>query len=187
MAINRNSENPTSALKASGATGGDTLTEQLSSLAAQLEQLNATNTVLTQQALAYASPASAASSGGNSVLDTVESIIGGGLGLSSLASSLFGLFGGGNDAPPPITPFVAPLPIQANAGFSNANGGGPSGADVGQGNAPRAIPDSSQPTITVQVQAMDSRSFLDHSQEIALAVRQAMLESTVLNDVIRSV
>jgi hypothetical protein len=34
---------------------------------------------------------------------------------------------------------------------------------------------------------MDSQSFLDHSQDIALAVRQAMLETTVLNDVIREV
>jgi hypothetical protein len=32
---------------------------------------------------------------------------------------------------------------------------------------------------------MDSRSFLDHSNEIALAVRHAMLESDVLNDVVR--
>jgi hypothetical protein len=32
---------------------------------------------------------------------------------------------------------------------------------------------------------MDSRSFFDHSNDIALAVRQAMLESSVLNDVVR--
>ena len=38
--------------------------------------------------------------------------------------------------------------------------------------------------ITVQVQAMDSRSFLDHSEEIAQAVRQAMLNSHGINDVI---
>jgi len=35
------------------------------------------------------------------------------------------------------------------------------------------------------VQAMDSKSFLDHSADIAMAVRQAMLESSVLNDVVR--
>ena len=44
---------------------------------------------------------------------------------------------------------------------------------------------SNSTQITVQVQAMDSQSFLDHSNDIALAVRQAMLESSVLNDVIR--
>ncbi len=38
--------------------------------------------------------------------------------------------------------------------------------------------------VNVQVQAMDSRSFLDHSQEIARAVREAMLNSHALNDVV---
>ena len=38
--------------------------------------------------------------------------------------------------------------------------------------------------VTVQVQAMDSRSFLDHSEEIARAVRQAMLNSHGINDVV---
>lgn len=43
---------------------------------------------------------------------------------------------------------------------------------------------SSGPQITVQVQALDSRSFLDHSEEIARAVREAMLNSHGLNDVV---
>jgi hypothetical protein len=38
--------------------------------------------------------------------------------------------------------------------------------------------------ILVQVQAMDSQSFMDHSHEIAQAVRQAMLNMNSLNDVI---
>jgi hypothetical protein len=47
-------------------------------------------------------------------------------------------------------------------------------------------PNSSQhgQSILVQVQAMDSQSFMDHSQEIAQAVRQAMLNLNSLNDVI---
>ena len=58
------------------------------------------------------------------------------------------------------------------------------------GGLPRPQPAASASTptqITVQVQAMDSQSFLDHSNDIAQAVRQAMLESTTLNDVIREV
>jgi hypothetical protein len=43
---------------------------------------------------------------------------------------------------------------------------------------------SMAPQITVQVQAMDSRSFLDHSEDIARAVREAMLNSHGINDVI---
>ncbi len=48
----------------------------------------------------------------------------------------------------------------------------------------RGSADYAAPQITVQVQAMDSRSFLDHSEEIARAVRQAMLNSNGINDVI---
>ncbi len=40
------------------------------------------------------------------------------------------------------------------------------------------------PTITVQVQALDSRSFLEHSDEIARAVREALLNSHSLGDVL---
>ena len=38
--------------------------------------------------------------------------------------------------------------------------------------------------ITVQVNAIDSRGFLDHSEDIARAVRDAMLHSHSLNDVV---
>jgi hypothetical protein len=34
------------------------------------------------------------------------------------------------------------------------------------------------------VNAMDSQSFLDHSDDIAMAVKQAILNSSSLNDVI---
>jgi hypothetical protein len=47
--------------------------------------------------------------------------------------------------------------------------------DVASGQAPQ---------ITVNVHAMDSRSFLDHSNEIALAVRDAMLNLNAINDVV---
>lgn len=41
--------------------------------------------------------------------------------------------------------------------------------------------------VTIQVQAMDSRSFLDHSAEIAQAVREAMLNMHALNDVVNDI
>jgi hypothetical protein len=59
--------------------------------------------------------------------------------------------------------------IRAYNGSSNAAGG--SG-----GTTPTPI--------QVNVQAMDARSFLDHSTEIAEAVRQAMLNSSPINDVV---
>jgi hypothetical protein len=50
------------------------------------------------------------------------------------------------------------------------------------GKSPSAQPQGHN--ILVQVQAMDSQSFMDHSEEIAQAVRQAMLNLNSLNDVI---
>jgi hypothetical protein len=55
-----------------------------------------------------------------------------------------------------------------------------------QANAPPARP-SAATQVTVQVQAMDSKSFLDHREEIARAVRQAVLSSHSLNDALRDV
>jgi uncharacterized protein YggE len=42
------------------------------------------------------------------------------------------------------------------------------------------------PQITVNVHAMDSQSFMDRSSDIANAVREAMLNSHSINDVIAS-
>ena len=91
---------------------------------------------------------------------------------------------------------MQPLPIQLDAGFSAAGGGTPFATDSAEGHLPRAMTNtattgatSSQGAsqVTIQVQALDSQSILDRSQDIALAIRQAMLETTVLNDVIRQV
>jgi hypothetical protein len=41
--------------------------------------------------------------------------------------------------------------------------------------------------IHINVQAMDSRSFLDHSDDIARAVREAMLNMHALNDVLNEI
>jgi hypothetical protein len=56
---------------------------------------------------------------------------------------------------------------------SNTSGGSGSGSGS-----------QSAPQITLNVQAMDSQSFLDRSQDIAQAVRQAMLNMHSINDVI---
>jgi hypothetical protein len=185
-------------LRASGLSGGDSLNTHMTSLADQLQLQQTINDALMQQTLAaMVQPASGGSGGGSSggttgdsILGTIGStlggVLGGGLGLAPLASSLAGLFGGGDSSTPAALPtYMAPLPIHLDAGFSEA--GGAFGVDTAQGGVPRAMTNSSSPQITVQVQAMDSQSFLDHSGDIALAVRQAMLQSSVLNDVIREV
>jgi hypothetical protein len=125
-----------------------------------------------------------------SVLSTIgtlaSSLTGGALSLSPILSGLLHLFGGGtSNAPPPLAKFSL-LPSMA---FQAANVTGPqtAGVDFSQGGTPRVIgsasPSASQ-QITIQVQAMDSRSFMDHSQDIATAVREAMLNMHALNDVI---
>jgi len=43
---------------------------------------------------------------------------------------------------------------------------------------------STQAQVTVNVQAMDARSFLDRSGDIAMAVRDAMLNLNSINDVV---
>jgi hypothetical protein len=76
--------------------------------------------------------------------------------------------------------------VNATAGIG-APGGGAFAVNQASGGLPAPVPSATQAQITVQVQAMDSQSFLDHSNDIAQAVRQAMLTSTTLNDVIRAV
>ncbi|PYT18483.1 MAG: hypothetical protein DMG59_04230 [Acidobacteria bacterium] len=116
----------------------------------------------------------------------VEGIFGSGLGLSPLLTGLMALFGGGDESEPPaLVRFALPPAVSVNAGVSGGAPGIAFPVDYGQGSQVRPVAGGAPAQITVQVQAMDSRSFLDHSNEIAMAVRQAMLESSVLNDVIR--
>ena len=171
------------------------LTEQLTTTQ-QLTQLQTVNQTqidtLTANTQAVTQNSSAKGSGGGStagsVGSTIESVLGFGLGLSPLISGLVSLFGGGGSSQAsPLVPYVAPLPVNANAGISGSTSGA-FGVDTADGGVPRPAPAATSSTqITVQVQALDSQSFLDHSNDIAQAVRQAMLTSTTLNDVIREV
>jgi hypothetical protein len=120
---------------------------------------------------------------------TIQSVLGFGLGVSPLITGLLGLFGGGGGSSETAAPtkFVLPPSVSLNAGVSEAAPAQAFGVDYAAGGQPRAAVSPAAPQITVQVQAIDSQSFLDHSNDIAMAVRQAMLESSVLNDVIRDV
>ena len=174
----------------SGATAGTVgLSEEIARLASQLQQLQTASQATTESIQARSRPTASRSSSSGSIGSTLLDVFGAGLGLSPLISAIASLFsGGGDSATPALTRFVLPPSIQANAGVSE-NGGPAFAADHPQGGLPRAAPAGGQMSapaqITVQVQAMDSQSFLDHSGDIARAVRQAMLESSVLNDVVR--
>ncbi len=108
-------------------------------------------------------------------------------GIGAIVSGLSSLFGGGGEAQAAsLTPYVAPAPIRYEATLSAARNAADSGAAAVDrtGSESRA---AVAPTVQVNVQAMDSRSFLDHSDAIASAVRDAMLRSHALNDVVNEI
>jgi len=125
-----------------------------------------------------------------------------GLGTVPLAMALFGLFGGGDDdaQPAPLMKYAMPERREFQAA---ATASGFAEVDYDQAGMPRmyeqrgsepkmatAAPATERgmagglPPITVNVQAMDARSFLDRSSEIAAAVREAMLNLNSINDVV---
>ena len=167
------------------------MTEQMSSLVSQISGLNSTeqaaitaiqgNTqAVTQNTSSKSSGSSVASQAGG----IAESLFGGALSLSPILSGIMSLFSGGSNAPStPMTPFMLPAPVQYQAGLTGSSSGPVAPVSDGAGGQPRAQT-TQAPQVTVQVNAMDSQSFLDHSDDIANAVRTALLNSNALGDVI---
>src|ERR1700679_173277 len=101
--------------------GSSVVTDQLSTIATQLQELQSINQAQMTSAEAAVTPsstpsgASTAASIGSSLLD----FLGLGAGLGSLISGLTGLFGGGGSSQTTaVTPYIQPLPINLQAGFS---------------------------------------------------------------------
>jgi hypothetical protein len=156
----------------------DALGQAAESIDAQTQATSA-NT----DALGLNSQTKSSSSGGevSDVLSTASGLLGGGLSLMPLVSLFSSLFGGGqSQQPSPLAPYSLPPSLNLESTTNNqdvvwGDNGLPRAADGGS---------SGMQQITVQVQAMDSQSFLDHSDDIAQAVRQAMLNMSSLNDVV---
>ncbi len=117
--------------------------------------------------------------GGGSVLG---SVLKSGLGLVPLGLKIAGLFGGRDETPPAPVPFSLPPSLAVEAANTGGVLAGFPAVVRDQQGGPRAV--AFQPQITVNVNAMDSRSFLDHSDQIAQAVREAMLHMHPVNDLI---
>lgn len=122
--------------------------------------------------------------------------------------------GSSNQEVEPLTPATRPTPMNLEAGlfsnrvptafdfdqFGKPRGIGPAGLDLASLSAAqqRFSPDvsapytdalnrptgSAQTNVTIQIQALDSRSILDRSDDIARALREAVLHSHSVNDVI---
>jgi len=154
------------------------------------------------------SSSSSASQNGDSggALSTVWDVFKSGLGVSPLVQGILGLFGGGDSqAPAPLVRYALPPAIDFQTADVN---GGIVSMDYDQAGAPRAYSSTAAtgtaapgvaaaqgiggggssampaPQITVNVQAMDARSLMDRSNDIAMAVRDAMLNMNAINDVV---
>jgi hypothetical protein len=180
-----------------GAGGNRSLIESLSQMTRQLEHLKAANQSQSENLEANTqatleNSVALASGAGRSAAETVgkaaESFFGKGLILSPLVSGLIKLFGGQRSEPvPTLERYTAPPSIGLEAGLSEYPQPALQTIRYGQDGLPETIPAASAsqlPPITVQVQAIDSRSFLDHSEAIARAVKDAILNSHSLNDVV---
>ncbi len=149
--------------------------QQLTGVSAdQLLGLRANTDALTQNTAGMASR-----------VEKATQSLGGGMFLSPLLGGILRLFGGGKApaSPPPLRPYERAEPVRLDLGMGSAAAAGTAPATAEeQTMRTRSAAPAAQP-VTVNVQAFDSRSFLDHSEEIALALRRAMLSSQAVRDV----
>jgi hypothetical protein len=138
-------------------------------------------------------------------------LLGGLFGSIPLLSGLASLFGGGSDQPAPLVQYQAPdsqnfeealsggvigdavygatgqprsssITEQALQGLQGSQSA--AGAPTGSSNSSQSPSSQSSQQVTVQVNAMDSQSFMDRAGDIASAVRSAMLNMHSINDVV---
>jgi len=180
-----------------GSSGG--LIEQMTE---SMGTIPYTPQTLTTSGQVAGNTSSSGGGGGTSALSIASTVLESGLGVVPLIGGLIGLFdGGGSSTPQPLTRYAMPDPIsfqgaETSSGIeaaSTALTGMPRAANGGSSSAGSAMPASGGSSagmagggspITVQVQAMDARSFMDRSSDIAAAVRDAMLNLHSINDVV---
>jgi hypothetical protein len=178
-------EAPTISVGANSA-GGDlgTALSQAGQQIAQLQsayQQQATLISANTSAIQGNTSAQSAHSSGSTAANVASSVFGGALGfLSPLVSGIASLFGGGGSQPTVLPVYAPPPPVAISSTIQNAT---PTAGSAQSAQAPAA---SAAQQITVQVNAMDSQSIMDRSNDIANAVRAAMLNLHPINDVVAS-
>jgi hypothetical protein len=111
----------------------------------------------------------------------------GGFGLAGLGVKIAGLFGKSKPEPAAFSNFELPPSLAVETANTNSILGGFPQFDRGQGGEARRFrgETSGAPTqVVVNVNALDTQSFLDRSSDIARAVRDAMLHMHPINDMI---
>ncbi len=171
-----------------GSRGADTVVESLQAVSRSTDGLDRG---LGENTRALRDASSALGSGLKGLLSGLGGGLGGSGGFSSLLKSGFGLaplvsgiaklFGGDKNAEPDLQAVVTPPELD----LSLANSPGPVQAlprvDRGAGGAVRT---AAPAQVVVNVSAMDARGFMDRSDDIAAAVRDAMLRMHAVNDVV---
>jgi hypothetical protein len=180
----------------SGETAAGSSAGLIQQMTASMGTIPYTPETLTTSGQVAGNSTSSGGSGGDSALSIAGTVLESGLGIVPLIGGLIGLFdGGGSSTQQPLTKYAMPdsvsfqgaetssgiqaadtdltgMPRAASGGSGSATGGG-SGAAGSSGGG-----------ITVNVSAMDARSFMDRSSDIAAAVRSAMLNLNSINDVV---
>jgi hypothetical protein len=114
----------------------------------------------------------------------ISSALGGGLkdigGIASIVSGFIGLFGGGKSTPPPLVHFEAPA-SQNQAAFIGSATGPANWSESG------TSAHTSSKGIYASGQESNVQSLQYQSAQIAQAVKQALLNSSSLNDVIAEI
>lgn len=120
-----------------------------------------------------------------------------GLSIASLGLSLFSLFRGPQQSRLDLKPFQAPTPLSLEVAntdnilrglprFDFSADGTPRPMDAAASSAATGAATGQSPMqVTVNVSAMDSRSFLDNAPILAQAVREAMLHMHPINQLVR--
>jgi hypothetical protein len=169
-------------------------TSMLADVIAQIGELRSSTPTPVAATKTPAATTTTSNDGGSTLGSVASTVLTSGFGLAPLIGGLVSLFSGGDTpAPAPLVKYAMPTAIDFQAAESQgrmtgldydqtgmARGYAPAGAGAGAG----ASANGSSPQITVNVQAMDARSFLDRSNDIALAVRDAMLNLNAINDVV---
>jgi hypothetical protein len=178
-----------------------TLSQQLTELTrVNQQQLNADNQ--SGRAGSISSTTSSSGSSDSALVNGLEKLgtnLLKGLTLYPVFNGLRNLFGGRQEAAPePLPVFQAPNPIRAEAGigadgrlYSIDRGIGdrirrqePDAPPTSVMNSQETSVNNTPMSITLNINALDSRSIMDRSDDIARAVRDAMLNSHALNDVV---
>ena len=176
---------------------------------AQAEAVSRNTTAVSQNTVAQASGGSGVKAAAEGIGKVASGVLGGALSSIPLVSVFRGLFGGESKPKEPEALVKYALPPSVR--FETTTAYAPVG--YGQEGLPRPVvrtarppaevqtveritetrdyrepdrpaPQPTAPQITIQVQALDSRSFMDRREDIARAVREAMLHMHSLNDVV---